>query len=335
MILSWMVYATAVGALVTLSASAAELAVRQRRGATRFAWAAALVVSVLWPLGVLAIQRWSPTLRAVRVLPFTISASSLGAPRATTALAGAALLERALLVLWAVVSAMLLWRLGRGLLALRRTRASWKSAQVDGVEVQLSENVGPAVVGLRRMDVVLPEWILSLDAPLRAIVLRHEEEHRRAGDPYLLFVAAVASALMPWNLGVWWQARRLRLAVEVDCDARVLRAHPAPERYGMLILTIAQRRSVAPARVAPMLSEPTSNLERRILAMRLAPAKPLARSRSPARSPRSPSSRWPARSTPTCRAIHRRTSRPRSSRRAHPSRHPPVTRISNFRSNER
>jgi TonB family protein len=118
------------------------------------------------------------------------------------------------------------------------------------------------------MDVVLPEWILSLDEPLRAIVLRHEEEHRSARDPYLLFGAALAVALMPWNVALWFQARRLRLAIELDCDARVLRTHPSTERYGLLMLTIAQRRSVAPTLFAPMLSEPTTQLERRIIAMR-------------------------------------------------------------------
>src|SRR3954468_12275737 len=109
---------------------------------------------------------------------------------------------------------------------------------------------------------------MTLDAPHLALVLRHEEEHRAARDPYLLFASAIAVALMPWNLALWLQAKRLRLAIEMDCDARVLRAHPSPERYGMLMLTIAQRRSVAPTLFAPMLSEPTTNLERRILAMR-------------------------------------------------------------------
>jgi hypothetical protein len=79
--------------------------------------------------------------------------------------------------------------------------------------------------------------------------------------------AAIAVALMPWNLALWLQAKRLRLAIEMDCDARVLRVHPSPERYGLLMLTIAQRRSIAPM-FAPMLSEPTSQLERRIVAMR-------------------------------------------------------------------
>jgi TonB family protein len=84
----------------------------------------------------------------------------------------------------------------------------------------------------------------------------------------LLFGAALSVALMPWNLALWFQARRLRVAIELDCDARVLRTHPRPERYGLLLLTIAQRRSLVPSMLAPMLSEPASHLERRILAMR-------------------------------------------------------------------
>jgi TonB family protein len=150
---------------------------------------------------------------------------------------------------------------------LRRTRIAWRERHVDGAAVRVSENVGPAVVGLRRMDVVIPDWVLGLDAPLRSIVLRHEEEHRRARDPYLLFAAALATAMIPWNPFLWVQARRLRLAIEMDCDARVLRRHPSPERYGLLMLTIAQRRTTTPTLFAPMLSEPVTQLERRIKAM--------------------------------------------------------------------
>src|SRR5881628_3003138 len=95
---------------------------------------------------------------------------------------------------------------------------------------------------------------------------------RRACSQSAMFhgisATAIAVALMPWNIALWLQARRLRLAIEMDCDARVLRVHPSPERYGLLMLTIAQRRAVAPTLFAPMLSEPTSQLERRIIAMR-------------------------------------------------------------------
>ena len=121
------------------------------------------------------------------------------------------------------------------------------------------------------MGIVLPEWALALDEPLRALVLRHELEHRAARDPYLLLTAAVLTALLPWNIPLWWQARRLRLAIELDCDARVLRARPDPDRYARLLLAIAQRRSGREPSLAPALLEPTSNLERRIAIMRTAP----------------------------------------------------------------
>ena len=89
-----------------------------------------------------------------------------------------------------------------------------------------------------------------------------------ARDPYLLYFAAIAVALMPWNPALWYAARRLRLAIELDCDARVLRRHPSPETYGMLMLAIAQRRAAPPPLFAALLSEPATQLERRILAMR-------------------------------------------------------------------
>ena len=118
------------------------------------------------------------------------------------------------------------------------------------------------------MDVVLPQWILTLDAELRAMVLCHEQEHRRARDPYLVLAAAMAVALMPWNIALWLMNRRLRLAIEMDCDARVLRAHPSRERYGRLILAVALRRSVsARLRLVPSFAQSTTHLERRISAM--------------------------------------------------------------------
>jgi TonB family protein len=267
MIASWMLYAALVGILMTVAATALDRAAVARQRPTRMIWAAALALSIAWPVG-RGIARMTPERATpVRLMPFTITVQSPAMTSRATALSRAAI-DRALLFGWCGMSALLILRLLRGLNTLRRTSTTWKPAEVDGTAVRLSSNVGPAVVGLRSMDVVLPEWILSLDQPLRAIVLRHEEEHRSARDPYLLFGAALAVALMPWNLALWLEAKRLRLAIELDCDARVLRAHPSTERYGLLMLTIAQRRSVAPTLFAPMLTEPTTQLERRIIAMR-------------------------------------------------------------------
>src|SRR5439155_821474 len=82
----------------------------------------------------------------------------------------------------------------------------------------------------------------------------------------LLVAATAALLLAPWNPVVWWQVRRLRLAVEMDCDARVLaRAGDAPA-YGELLLRVGQRRARLPLG-APALGEPVSFLGRRIRRM--------------------------------------------------------------------
>lgn len=267
MIASWMLYAILAGALFTVAAFALDRVAVARGRPVRMIWLLALLFSVAWPVGRGIVGVIPARTAAVHIIPFAITVQS---PAMTTTANGWSqeAIDRALLIAWLGLSALFVFRLTRAVATIRRTRSTWKSADVDGTSVRLSSNVGPAVIGLRSMDVVLPEWILSLDAPLRAIVLHHEEEHRSARDPYLLFGAALAVALMPWNVALWFQARRLRLAIELDCDARVLRAHPSTERYGLLMLTIAQRKSAGAGLFSPMLTEPTSLLERRILAMR-------------------------------------------------------------------
>ncbi len=66
--------------------------------------------------------------------------------------------------------------------------------------------------------------MLFLREPLetRAIALAHEREHIMARDRLLSLFALVLLIVMPWNPALHWQVRRLRLAIEVDCDARVV-----------------------------------------------------------------------------------------------------------------
>jgi TonB family protein len=152
-----------------------------------------------------------------------------------------------------------------GMRALATRRGEWTARSVDGVPVLVSPDAGPAVIGLRRPQIVIPEWMLSLDPTLRTMVLQHEEEHVRARDTVHRLLGAIFPALFPWNPALWWQANRLALALEVDCDARVLRAGVRRDRYGLLLIAIAQRHSFT--MLAPALSEPTSDLERRIIVM--------------------------------------------------------------------
>jgi hypothetical protein len=97
-------------------------------------------------------------------------------------------------------------------------------------------------------------------------VLENEGEHVRAGDPRLLAAAIVCAVLTPWNPAAWWQLRRLRLAIEVDCDARVLRRRGDVRAYGSVLLEVG-RRTVRTRVAVAGFAEPVSALERRIRIM--------------------------------------------------------------------
>jgi hypothetical protein len=138
---------------------------------------------------------------------------------------------------------------------------------VDGQPVWLATATGPAVIGTLRPSIVVPEWSLALPSDQRTLMLEHERQHVRARDPLLLQAAALISALMPWNLVAWWLVRRLRFAIELDCDARVLAAGRDSRAYGNLLLDVCERRLRSGVLLAPALFERTSSLTRRILAM--------------------------------------------------------------------
>jgi beta-lactamase regulating signal transducer with metallopeptidase domain len=280
MIATWMLAATLFTGLLGIAAVAAERALRTLVRQARGPWLAALAAAVTWQViaPVAAAFFATPSSRtapsavpAARSAIGTITANLPALPRAW-----AADVDAALIALWALASLVLFVRLARAMRALSRVERSAASDVIEGVAVLLTPSIGPAVFGTRRLRVLVPRWLFDLDAPLRALVLRHEQEHCRARDPQVTLAAAVAVALVPWNAAVWWLARRLRLALELDCDARVLRADQDPERYGRLLLFIAQRQSQT--RLAPMLAESNSHLSRRITAMNAPrPANPRTR----------------------------------------------------------
>ena len=162
---------------------------------------------------------------------------------------------------WGALSA---WRLRRLVHAQRV--GSPIPALVDGVAVTLTDTLGPATAGLWRPRVLLPRWVLALPAERRRYVVRHEDEHRRSHDAALLAAASALVALMPWNLALWWQLRRLRLAVEMDCDRRVVAALGDAVGYGELLLDVAQASSRTP-RLQPALLGGSGMLERRLTAL--------------------------------------------------------------------
>jgi hypothetical protein len=161
---------------------------------------------------------------------------------------------------WLGISALLIvlgvanaWRVSRVVRRSRRPRGTASGpTTVDGVPVVLTDSLGPATVGLLRTRVLVPRWVMALPGVQRRYVLQHEDEHRSAHDAHLLFIASLTLLLMPWNLALWWLLRRLRLAVEMDCDNRVVRALGDPTAYGELLLKVAQAASRGP-RLQPAL----------------------------------------------------------------------------------
>jgi hypothetical protein len=71
---------------------------------------------------------------------------------------------------------------------------------------------------------------------------------------------------MPWNAALWWLMVRLGMAVELDCDARVLRDADA-RSYGDLLLEVARPRSGPRLIGATAFAERADQLERRIRAI--------------------------------------------------------------------
>ncbi len=274
MVASWMLYCALVAALLGLGALAVERALSLAGRPVRWVWAASMAASVALPAVLLAapaLRKPEPVAAMVKTAAAPVEDGGIPVriedlPGLGTEASALPALDRPLLVGWGAASAALLATLAGLAVLLRRRRRGWTRATVDGTPVVLSRDVGPAVVGLLRSEIVLPAWVLDLDPAVRRLMVAHEEEHLRAGDPRLLVAGLALLALMPWNPALWWQLRRLRLAVEVDCDARVLRRAPDVRAYGGLLLEVGRRASGSWLPVAAF-SEPVSFLERRIRVM--------------------------------------------------------------------
>jgi TonB family protein len=138
-----------------------------------------------------------------------------------------------------------------------------KVQSIDGLDVAVTSGAGPLVVGVFHPQIIVPAWVLELDRWEQQLVIAHELEHVRGRDPTLLAVGAFAVVLAPWNLPLWYMLRRLREAVELDCDRRVLGVHPDARAYAGLLLSVASRSQPSPLPVAG-LSTSAPSLEQRL-----------------------------------------------------------------------
>jgi len=268
----WMLYCVGIGLAFVVVGHALERVLHFAGRPTRWAWVIAMVGSYLVPVAAWIRPDAFATFAAP--IPHVIQSPTGSATGTTSTLLrqpgsrpfSLSDLDLPLRWVWGIASVVMLLALVTAATRLVALRRHWRAATIDGRRVFLSENVGPAVAGVWDPRIVIPAWALQLTERQRILMLTHEEEHLLAGDPRLLACSAVALLVAPWNLALWWQMRRLRLAVEMDCDARVLdRGHPEPD-YGELLLQVGHRRARLPLG-APAFGEPASFLERRIRRM--------------------------------------------------------------------
>ena len=283
--IAWLGYAMLVSLLLGVAALAAERAARMRRAPTRWFWAGAIALSLLLPTVVSSISIELPNIfkPAQESTPLVLrdaTAVRLAAPewiarQAAPVVAAAARtveIDPLLRHIWMAASSAMLLALGASAALLHARKRRWKTARVAGAEVYLAPDAGPAVVGLLRPRIVLPAWLIDAPAAKQKLVVAHETSHLVAKDPLLLTVALCLLLLMPWNLPLWWQLRRLRQAIEVDCDARVLEGGHDLRSYGETLVDVGQRQSGYLGGVAGM-AQSRSFLERRIGIMLQAPGR--------------------------------------------------------------
>ena len=261
MILGWMLYSVLIGGLAILAAHALENAARVVGKASRWIWFAALLATIAASVSAL----YQAVVGAVIFMPKRHGATWLDGPassyiRLFNSVEHWDMYLSPLLWISSAVTAALfaiaIWRL------VQRRRA-WHQTSMDGHSVLVSEAEGPAIVGFVRSAIVVPRWALNESERVRSLIMAHELEHQRAGDHLLSALTLLAIVAQPWNPAVWWIARRLRVALEVDCDARVLRRGSDPRTYGLLLLEAGSRAAGCRMPV-PALSRPLSSLEERL-----------------------------------------------------------------------
>jgi beta-lactamase regulating signal transducer with metallopeptidase domain len=115
--------------------------------------------------------------------------------------------------------------------------------------------------------VVVPRWLLARDAREQRAVVAHEREHVASRDHLLLAFASAALALAPWNPLLWYAAARLRLAIELDCDARVVAAGADRRSYATLLIDVAQLARPFRLNALAIAGRSPSHLRRRIVAL--------------------------------------------------------------------
>jgi len=274
-VLTWMLYVIFITLVLSGAALTGERSARLRRARTRWIWVVTILASLALPTVIASVSIQIPSLvtptvtrkiAALREMTAVHVAPMTWVRERTVNSAAAPSLNRAVRRCWLMMSAALFLAL-----VLNGAYASWRKRQwgmgkIAGAAVYIAPDAGPAVVGLLRPRIVVPSWLTETTQSHQAMVMAHEQAHLAGRDSQVLTVALFLLVLMPWNLPLWWQLHRLRYAIEVDCDARVLERGLDIRKYGETLIHVSERPVAYVGSVAAM-AESRSFLEERISLM--------------------------------------------------------------------
>ena len=236
---AWLAASMALALLLSAAAWRAERLLQWRGRTTRWLWLAAIAASVLLPLA------WLPGV--LTAMPAEQAQLKLG---------------------WFVLSSGMLLLLALRSVWLLSHQRRWQKTSLLGTPVYLSGGIGPCVAGLLRPRIVMPVWLQLISPQQQALLLAHAQCRLAARDPLLLALAYALIILMPWNLPLWWQLHRLRFAIEVDCDARMLAHGHAPRDYAIVLRQHGQYYSGLTGASPIVLNDPRALRRRRHLMAR-------------------------------------------------------------------
>lgn len=273
--IAWMLYAALVALALTTAAFMAERAAKGRGVPTRWPWVVSMPGSLVVPIVIACASIQLPgsaagdRTTAALVLSDT---TSIRTPLTQIHLDdvpvyGWSISADAVAIgLWLSASAIMLLTLSLGVAWVSRRKRGWHHGMVHGERVCIAPDTGPAVVGLIHPQIVVPEWLLQMSPEQQGHALTHERSHMQARDPYVIAVALVLLVLMPWNGLLWWQFHRLRRAIEMDCDARVLQGGCDVAGYCETLLYVGQQKS-RHIPLFPAMSDSVAFLESRMRQM--------------------------------------------------------------------
>ena len=236
---AWLAASMALALLLSAAAWRAERTQQRRGRTTRWLWLAAIAASAIAPLA------WLPGVLAA--MPAEQAQLKLG---------------------WFVLSSGMLMLLVLRSVWLLSHQRRWQKTSLLGTPVYLSGGIGPCVAGLLRPRIVMPVWLQLIPPRQQALLLAHAHCRLAARDPQLLALAYALIVLMPWNLPLWWQLHRLRFAIEVDCDARMLAQGHALRDYATVLRRHGQYYSGLTGAAPIVLGDPRALRRRRHLMAR-------------------------------------------------------------------